>query len=156
MGVDYRMVQNTTSYTGLSAEAERQLVERLYQSFNGAAPDMLDEVLADDWQDTPMAPSQEPGREGMKLMVRAFLAAFADLRIMPQEVVVADGRAAVRLELSGRHIGEWMGVAATGREFSIAMHELHHIADGRITHTWHLEDWASWHQQVGTVDSVAG
>ena len=132
-----------------AGEAARALVERLYAAFNRAEPDLLDEVLADDWGDTPLAPGQQPGREGFKPMVRAFLAAFADLRIAPQEIVVAPGRAAVRLELSGRHVGDWMGAAATGREFSIAMHELHHIAGGRITHTWHLEDWAGWREQIG-------
>ena len=55
----------------------------------------------------------------------------------------------MRLELSGRHVGAWMGVPATGREFSIAMHELHHIAGGRIAHTWDLEDWAGWREQIG-------
>ena len=127
-----------------SGDLDRRLVERLYRAFNEADPDLLDEVLADDWRDTPMAPGQEPGRAGMKPMIAAFRAAFADLRFAPQEIVLADGRAAVRLELSGRHIGEWMGVAATGRGFTIAMHELHHLAEGRITHTWHLEDWAGW------------
>ena len=132
--------------TGDGAHA---LVARLYDAFNTAQPDLLDEVLADDWRDTPLAPGQAPGREGMKPMVQAFLAAFADLRIAPQEVIVAPGRAAVRLELSGRHVGDWMGVPATGRAFLISMHELHHIASGRITHTWHLEDWAGWREQVG-------
>ena len=129
--------------------AERRLVERLYHAFNAADPDLLDDVLADDWRDTPKAPGQKPGREGMKPMVRAFLAAFADLRFTPQEILVAAGRVAVRLELSGRHVGPWMGVAATGRDFTIAMHELHHVDGGRITHTWHLEDWAGWREQIG-------
>ncbi len=139
-----------------STDREKRLVERLYQAFNEADPDLLDAVLADEWKDTPMAPGQAPGREGMKPMVRAFLAAFADLRFAPQEIVVAGGRAAVRLELSGRHVGEWMGVAATGRDFTIAMHELHHLVGGRITHTWHLEDWAGWREQVGAGKSAAG
>ena len=82
-------------------------------------------------------------------MIAGFRAAFADVAFTPREIVVADGRAAVRLTLAGRHVGEWMGVPATGRSFEIAMHEMHHIADGRITHTWHLEDWGGWREQVG-------
>ena len=133
---------------------DRALVERLYEAFNRGDADLLDEVLAQDWRDTPMAPGQKPGREGMKPMVQAFLAAFTDLRIAPQEMIFASGRAAVRLELSGRHVGEWMGVPASGRTFAIAMHELHHIDGGRITHTWHLEDWAGWREQIGLADAA--
>ena len=134
-------------------EAQRNLIDRLYQAFNAGDPDLLDEVLADDWQDTPMAPGQQPGLEGMKPMVKAFCTAFADLRIAPQEVVGSKNRAAVRLVLSGRHVGEWMGVPATGRTFEIAMHEMHHLEGDRITHTWHLEDWSDWRQQIGAADA---
>ena len=130
-------------------DQQRRTVAKLYEAFNTADPDLLDEVLAEDWRDTPMAPGQQPGREGMKPMVRAFLAAIADLRFTPQEVVGSQGRAAVRLVLSGRHVGEWMGVPATGRAFEIAMHEMHHLEGDRITHTWHLEDWAGWREQIG-------
>ena len=137
---------------GLDA-AELRAVETLYRAFNTADPDLLDEVLAPDWRDVPMAPGQAPGLAGMKPMVRAFLAAFSDLRFTPEEVVGCNGRVAVRLTLSGRHVGDWMGVPATGRAFSIAMHELHHLRGGRITHTWHLEDWSGWRQQVGPSES---
>lgn len=36
-----------------------------------------------------------------------------------------------------------------GRSFTLALHEFHHIADGRLTHTWHLEDWFGWLNQIG-------
>ena len=96
-------------------DAERQSLDRLYRAFNQGDPDLLDEALADDWRDTPMAPGQQPGREGMKPMVGALLTAFSDLRFTPQEVIGSSGRAAVRLVLSGRHVGDWMGAAASGR-----------------------------------------
>ncbi|WP_375382337.1 ester cyclase [uncultured Sphingomonas sp.] len=131
------------------SENDRQTIETLYRAFNSGDPELLNDALADDWHDTPMAPGQQPGLAGMKPMVTAFLAAFADLSITPQEVVGSRGRAAVRLTLSGRHVGDWMGVPATNKRFEIDMHEMHHIEDGRITHTWHLEDWAGWRQQIG-------
>ena len=147
----------STSWPGADGlrAPELQAVERLYRCFTTGDAAGLDEVLADDWRDTPMAPGQEPGREGLKPMVQAFHDAFADLAIVPQEVVGSAGRAAVRLKLTGRHVGAWMGVPASGREFSIDMHEMHHLADGRITHTWHLEDWDGWRRQVGAADQTA-
>ena len=131
------------------SDGQRLAIETLYRAFNSGDPDLLDEALTDDWQDVPMAPGQIPGREGMKPMVRAFLAAIENLRFTPQEVVGSTDRAAVRLVVSGRHVGEWMGVPATGSTFEIPMHEMHHFEGDRITHTWHLEDWAGWRQQVG-------
>ena len=95
-----------------------------------------------------MAPGQQPGRAGLKPGLLAMHAAFSELRLTREDMVGGHGRAAVRLTLSGRHTGDWMGVPATGRAFAVAMHEFHHLQGGRITHTWHLEDWAGWREQV--------
>ena len=134
--------------TGVS-DADRHAIETLYRAFGGGDTDLLDTVLAVDWHDVPLAPGQGPGREGIKPMVRAFGAAFADLHIGVQEIIGAPGRAAVRATITGRHTGEWFGVAPTGKNFAIAIHEFHHFADGKLTHTWHLEDWFGWVNQVG-------
>jgi len=85
----------------------------------------------------------------MKPLIQGFLAAFPDTRIVIHEIIGAPGRAAVRAEITGTHQGEWFGVAPTGKAFRMAMHEFHHIENGRITHTWHLEDWFGWLNQVG-------
>ncbi len=130
------------------ANADLQAVQMLYRAFNVGDPDLLDAALAENWEDTPMAPGQLPGRAGMKPMLLAFRAAFSDLRFTPEDIVGFGKRAAVRLTLSGRHTGDWMGVPATGRAFAIAMHEFHHLEAGRVTHTWHLEDWTGWREQV--------
>ncbi len=132
-----------------SDEAHHQTLETLYRAFDTGEAELLDQALAEDWVDVPLAPGQAPGRDGLKPMILAFRAAFADLAFTPREIIVRGDRAAVRLTLTGRHVGEWMGVAATGRAFEIAMHEMHHFGGGRISHTWHLEDWAGWRQQVG-------
>ena len=143
------MTNSTTDLITNAENSQRTAVETMYRAFNTGQPDLLDAVLAPDWRDMPLAPGQQAGRDGLKPMIAAFRAAFADVAFTPQEVIVGDGCAAVRLTLTGRHVGEWMGVAATGRTFEIAMHEMHHFDGGRITDTWHLEDWAGWREQVG-------
>lgn len=143
------MIASTSLPNDKSADAQRTALETLYRAFNTGEPDLLDDVLAENWLDTPLAPGQTPGRDGLKPMIAAFRAAFADVAFTPEEIIVYEDRAAVRLTLTGRHVGEWMGVPATGRTFEIAMHEMHHIDSGRITHTWHLEDWAGWREQIG-------
>lgn len=134
--------------TGLT-DAERRAVETLYRAFSEGNPDLLDTAVTEDWQDMPLAPDQQPGRDGMKPLIRAFLAAFPDVAITLHEIVGAPGRAAVRGEITGTHRGIWFGIPATGKSFRMPIHEFHHIADGRLTHTWHLEDWFGWLHQVG-------
>ncbi|WP_207486006.1 ester cyclase [Arenibaculum pallidiluteum] len=133
---------------GVSPE-ERRAVETLYRAFSENDPDLLDEAVAADWQDIPLAPHQQPGRDGMKPLIREFAGAFQDLRITVHEIIGASGRAAVRAVITGRHTGQWFGIAPTGRAFRIPIHEFHHIAEGKVTRTWHLEDWFGWLSQVG-------
>jgi len=45
--------------------------------------------------------------------------------------------------------GEWFGIAPSNTAFRMPIHEFHAIEDGKITHTWHLEDWFGWLNQVG-------
>ena len=127
---------------------ERLAVETFYRAFAGK-PELLDEAVTADWQDIPLAPGQAPGREGMKPLIRGFAAAFPDTQVVVHEIIGAPGRAAVRAEITGTHTGEWFGVAPTGKAFRMALHEFHRIEDGQLTHTWHLEDWFGWLNQVG-------
>jgi len=137
-----------TQIFGVSAE-DRRAVETLYRAFSEHDPNLLDETVTLDWHDIPLAPHQAPGREGMKQLIRDFSAAFPDARVTIHELIGAPGRAAVRAKISGTHRGEWFGVPATGARFVLPIHDFHRIEHGRLTHTWHLEDWFGWLHQVG-------
>lgn len=128
--------------------AERALIETFYRGFAGEF-DLFDRAVAPDWQDIPLAPGQQPGREAAKPMILAFKAAFPDLRIEIHDVIGGGGRLGVRAEMIGTFAGEWFGVAPTGKTVRIPIHEFHTIEDGRLTHTWHLEDWFGWLNQIG-------
>jgi predicted ester cyclase len=56
----------------------------------------------------------------------------------------------VRAEITGVHSGEWFGIAPTNQSFCMPIHEFHYIENGRLTHTWHLEDWFHFFFQIGT------
>jgi len=140
--------ETETQIFGVSAQ-DRRAVETLYRAFSEHDPNLLDETVTPDWQDIPLAPHQAPGREGMKQLMCGFIAAFPDARVTIHEIIGAPGRAAVRAEISGTHRGEWFGVPATETQFVLPIHDFHRIENGRLTHTWHLEDWFGWLHQVG-------
>jgi len=145
------MTHTNAAISGTLTEDDRVAVETLYRAFSEHDPDLLDEAVTTDWQDIPLAPGQEPGRDGMKPLIRGFSAAFPDAKVTVQEIIGAPGRAAVRAEIIGTHKGEWFGVAPTGRAFTLPIHEFHHIENGRVTHTWHMEDWFGWLHQMGAL-----
>jgi predicted ester cyclase len=128
---------------------ERQAVETLYRAFSENNPDLVDSVLASDWDDIPLAPGQGPGPEGIKPIIRSLADAFPDVRIVIHDMVQAPGQIAVRAEITGTHLGELFGIAATGKQVSFRLHEFHALENGRVVTTWHMEDWFGLFLQLG-------
>jgi len=128
------------------------LIGPLYEAFSGK-PELLDAVLADDWDNIPPAPGQGPGRAGAKTLIEELSKAFSDFRVVVEEIIDArgddgNGTVGVRTTMHGVHTGEFFGIAPTGRQIEVRTHDFHEIVDGRIVRTRHMEDWLSWFQQV--------
>ncbi|MCX4160001.1 MULTISPECIES: ester cyclase [Paraburkholderia] len=134
---------------------ERAAVETLYRAFSEKNPDLVDEVLASDWDDIPLAPGQQPGPEGIKVIIRSFTQAFPDLQIAIHDMIQEPGRIGVRAEISGTHRGEIFGIASTGKEVKFRLHEFHTLDGKHITTTWHMEDWFALFLQLGQFPSQA-
>ncbi len=138
---------NTELAEGL--RIEREAVETLYRAFSEQNPDLVDSILAPDWDDIPLAPGQGPGPDGIKPIIRSFAQAFPDVRIVIHDVIQAPGRVAVRAEITGTHQGALFGIAPTGKKVSFRLHEFHALDGGRVTTTWHMEDWFGLFLQLG-------
>ena len=87
-----------------------------------------------------------PGGEGAQGMLDtiAFLGQVVpDLEWEPQEIIdLGDGRFVVRSLFRGTPVGPFFGVdPATGRSFEAMSIDIVTVEDGRITLTYHLEDW---------------
>jgi steroid delta-isomerase-like uncharacterized protein len=138
---------DSETHTVLTSELEA--VKTLYRAFSEKNPALVDGILADDWDDIPLGPGQQPGPEGIKPIIKSFGQAFPDVHIVIHDVVQTPGKVAVRAEITGTHLGEFFGIAATGRKVSVRLHEFHEIEHGRLKRTWHMEDWFGFFMQVG-------
>jgi predicted ester cyclase len=134
---------------------EREAVETFYRAFTDQNLDLVDSVLAPDWEDIPLAPGQEPGPQGIKTIIRSVAGAFPDVRITIHDMVQEPGKIGVRAEISGTHQGPLFGIAATGKQVSFRLHEFHTLMDGRVTTTWHMEDWFGLFLQLGQFPAQA-
>ena len=144
------MSETVTLQSSTLSAMEVRAITTFYQAFTDHNPDLLDGVCAADWKDIPLAPGQGPGPDGLKEQITSvFLKAFPDLRIVVHEIFGSHGMAGVRASITGTHLGEVMGVAPTGLPVDIALHEFHYLKDGRLTHTWHLEDWFGMFKKIG-------
>lgn len=82
---------------------ERLAVEMFYRAFSDQDPDMVDGVLAPNWEDIPLAPGQDHGPEGIKPIIRSVMEAFPDVQITIHDMIQVSGKIGVRAR-SAAHI----------------------------------------------------
>ena len=119
-----------------------EVVRAFYEPFRTGDTSVFAEILAPDWVDVPLAPGQEQGPAGMAAQIAAFRRAMPDYDVTHEDLVVDGDRVAVRNTVRGTHQGAFLGRQPTGRRIEMRTMDLHHVRDGRIATTWHLEDFA--------------
>jgi predicted ester cyclase len=77
-----------------------------------------------------------------------FHAPFTGLHHRIDDVIAADAAVAVRLRFEGLHTGDFMGVPATGRRFSVPAAAFLRTVDGAIAEFWGLLDQMGLMQQI--------
>jgi predicted ester cyclase len=124
------------------------LIERLYEAMNTGDPRLIDDVatnvLAPGWANEPTAHGQVPGADGFRTFVPRLRDIWPDFTISHDEIVVSADGSRVAVRSTGRvthSTGEFLGLPATGRVGELHAFDLHHIADGRIQRSFHLEDF---------------
>ena len=117
-------------YSDILSNPAETTSERYYELFS---PDVVS---------IPTPPGGE-GAQGM-LNTAGFLGQVVpDLTWEPQEIIdLNDGRFVVRSLFRGTPVGPFFGVdPATGKSFEAMSIDIVTVEDGRITLTYHLEDW---------------
>jgi steroid delta-isomerase-like uncharacterized protein len=145
---------NTTHDTTDSADSAEDLVRAFYEPFRTGDTSVLDDVLAADWIDLPLAPGQEQGPAGMAAQIARFRHAMPDYTVEHQDIIVQGDKVAVRNTVSGTHRGAFMGLEPTGKRIEMRTMDVHQVRGGKIVATWHLEDFAGLlHQLNAPVDA---
>jgi steroid delta-isomerase-like uncharacterized protein len=66
--------------------------------------------------------------------------------------ILAEGdRVSVRLTSHGVHTGDFMGVPAAGKEYTIAEQHIFRLANGKVVEHWHVVDMLGMMRQIGAL-----
>lgn len=122
-------------------ETEIDTIRKFYGAFKMKNPEILEEICTPDWKDSPLAPGQQEGPKGLQKIMKHLFEFCPDLEVIIHDIVGTHERAAVRASMEFTHVNEIMGIPPTHQKVSVALHEFHYLKDGKLTHTWHLEDW---------------
>ena len=80
------------------------------------------------------------GLQGFKELIAMLQAAFADLQITEEEMVVEGDIVATRWTISGTHRGEFMGTGPSGEPFRFTGTAFYRIRNGKIIEVWSVNN----------------
>ena len=128
----------------------RALVERFYgELWNQVALSSAPEILH---ADVSFRGSVGVGARGVREVcdyVTMITTALAGYRCDIQELVVDGERAAAKVKFSGRHVGEFLGFAPTGRQVEWVGAAFFTADAGRLRDIWVLGDLVNLRAQLG-------
>ena len=125
-----------------------ETVKLFYQAISSNQPELLDQVLAPDWEDVPPNQGQAPGRDGFKPLITGFNKTFAGLKVTNDDIIESGDKVVVRSTIEGTQAGEFAGFPSKGKSFKIMAIDIQTIRDGKIARTYHLENWLSAVRQL--------
>src|SRR5690349_7358516 len=121
-----------------SAAIVRRLHEQVFTSSGDLG--VIDEFVADDYVDHTAPPGFGEGREAFRALAEHWRSAIPDIRL-DVETVVADGDlVALAWRGTGTHLGELMGIPATGRPGAISGISITKVVEGRVVERWGNSD----------------
>jgi predicted ester cyclase len=126
-----------------------EILHGIYEAVNTGNLALLDKFVAPDYAEHSEG---SQGVEPFKRQITAFRAAFPDLHVTIDDLLLADGgRFASRTTVTGTHTGDLMGMAATGRRISVEAVDIGRIADGQAQERWGGLNMYSLLTQLGVI-----
>jgi steroid delta-isomerase-like uncharacterized protein len=137
----------------MNTEANKQVVRRYYEEvLNGKAIDVLPEIAVEDYQENDPLPGQGTGLAGFQDRV-GMLTTAIDQQFTLEDIIAEGDRVVVRWTTKATQVGDFGGIPATGKSYSIAGIDIHRLDDGKLAEHWHVVDLLSMLQQLGVIPS---
>ncbi|MGY3340170.1 putative ester cyclase [Streptomyces filamentosus] len=133
------------------------VLERFHAEVNSGDPERvmaaIDAFVAPDVDFRPPAPAGESGPRALKRVWETLLTAFPDIRVTVEETVSEGDLIVSRNTVTGTHLGDYRGLAPTGRAVEYGEIFVFRMAGGRITEIRGVVDVLTQLRQLGAVPS---
>ena len=133
----------------MSTDDNKRLVERFVDEVLASGRvDAIDELVAPDfvshtWDMT------DAGRDKLKATTPQMHARLTDVEMTVDDMVAEGDRVVARLTSSATPTGDFMGLPAAGKRYSISEMHWFRLRDGQIVEHWHQMDGLGLQRQLG-------
>lgn len=134
------------------SEKNKETVRDCFEEASRGNFDALDSIVSPDYL---LHPEGVRGSEGLAETVQGYREAIGGLTVTIDQQFTEGDYVTTRFTIRGRHEGELMGAAPTGRNVEFTGLTVSRCRDGRIEEEWELVDTMSLLQQVGALPEMA-
>jgi steroid delta-isomerase-like uncharacterized protein len=139
----------------VTIEANKAIVRRYkVDILNSRDLDALDQIVAVDYLDHAAFPNQAPGLKGLKQRLATLFRAL-DPQWTVHDMIAERDIVVIRWSHAGTHIGEFLGIAPTGKNFIFKGIDIYRISHGKMAEHWNVVDMFGFCQQIGSVPQGA-
>ena len=139
------------------SDENKAIVQRFVDEFwNKGDLTTAEEFLAADYfRHDPATPDVGRGPEGEKQPAAMYRAAFPDLHLTVEDMLVEGDKVVLRWTARGTHKGELSGIAPTGKRWEISGITLGRFSGGKIAEAWINWDTLGLMRQLGVQPAAA-
>ncbi|MEV6117784.1 ester cyclase [Streptomyces sp. NPDC052109] len=131
----------------------KETTARFHDATNSGDPEIvakaIDELVKPDVLFHAPVPMGMTGARALKEVWTVLLHAFPDVRVAVEDVIAEGDRVVTRNTVTGTHLGEFRGLAPTGRSVSYGEMFILRFESGRIAEIWGVVDVVSQMRQLG-------
>ena len=96
----------------------------------------------------------EPGIEGLKQLIQTWRTGFPDAVQRVDDIFAVGDKVCVRLTWEGTHLGEFLGVPASGKKVSVGTIGIDRVVDGKVVEGWGELDMYGLFTTIGGIKST--
>lgn len=134
------------------SQQNKTLAKRLYtQVWKEGNRDIIDEVLAEDYDHHNLPEGLPAGREGFKQFTGMYLRAFPNPDVEVEDMIAEGDKVVVRWTARATHRGEFMDISPTNKRVEMTGIDILRFSDGKIVESWSEADQAGMLQQLGVI-----
>jgi steroid delta-isomerase-like uncharacterized protein len=132
--------------TALKAKTE-QYIRRVWNEHD---PDALEDLALPEYR-RHLGPGQSIDLAAQKERLRGLQRGMPDVRFEVEDLIEEGDRVVFRVNVTGTHQGEMLGVPATGRHVAYTAIDILRFENGKIAEHWGFGDSASLLRQLGAL-----
>lgn len=145
----------SVSNAGAMHESYERIVRRFVDEIvNRGDTTALQEIFHTDY--VYRSPGEElRGLDGLAALLDGYRAAFPDLKMKIDDLLVGGDATVLAFTMTGTHRGELLGIPATGRPVKVHGMVRSRFRDGKIAEEWEILDQLSLFEQLGVVGGAS-